>query len=89
LQEQFLMPKSRAERERDRGKPPTKRSLHGGGPRGRQDPETGVTSRARKRREGDERSPDPRTGARPGRERSKWRPELTKARERKRKLQTP
>ena len=72
------MPKSRAEREKDRGKPPTKRSVRGGGPHGRQDPEVGVTTMA-----------DPRTGARPGSDRSKWRPELTKAREKKRGLQTP
>jgi hypothetical protein len=83
------MAKTRAERERGHGKPPTKRSLHGGGPRGRQDPEVGVTSRARKRREGSETVPDPKMGARPGREKSKWRPELAKAQEKKRKLQTP
>jgi len=83
------MAKSRAERDRDRGKPPTKRSLHGGGPHGRQDPEVGVTSRARKRREGSEREPDPRTGARPGKTKSKWRPSLTAAQRRKRGLQTP
>jgi len=83
------MPKSRAEREKQKGKPPTKRSVRGGGPHGRQDPESGVTSRARKRREGAETTPDPSTGARPGRERSKWRPELTKARAKKRGLQTP
>ena len=83
------MPKSRAEREKDRGKPPTKRSVRGGGPHGRQDPEVGVTSRARKRREGAETMADPRTGARPGSDRSKWRPELMKAHEKKRGLQTP
>ena len=82
------MPKTRAEREKQKGKPPTKRSLHGAGPRGRQDPEVGVTSRARKRIEGDERVPDPKTGARPGSARSKWRPELTKAQQRKRAHQT-
>ena len=83
------MPKSRAEREKDHGKPPTKRSLRGGGPRGRQDPEVGVTSRARKSREGRERVPDPTMGARPGKAKSKWRPELSKARLKKRSLQTP
>jgi hypothetical protein len=83
------VPKSRAEREKDHGKPPTKRSLRGAGPRGRQDPEVGVTSRARKSREGSERVADPRMGARPGQERSKWRPELMKAQEKKRGLQTP
>ena len=83
------MPKSRAEREKDKGKPPTKRALHRGGPHGRQDPEVGVTSRARKRREGSETIPDPKTGARPGSERSKWRPELTKAQQKKRGRQTP
>ena len=82
------MPKSRAEREKQKGKPPTKRAVHGAGPRGRQSTEGGVTSRARKRREGTETTPDPRTGARPGRDRSKWRPELTKARAEKRGLQT-
>jgi len=83
------MRRSRAEREKARGKPPTKRSLHGAGPRGRQDPEIGVTSRARKRIEGDERVPDPNTGARPGRARSKWRPVLSKAQQKKRGRQTP
>ena len=83
------MPKTRAEREKDKGKPPTKRSLRGAGPRGRRDPEVGVTSRARKRREGREAVPDPRMGARPGKKRSKWRPELAKAQEKKRGLQTP
>jgi hypothetical protein len=83
------MPKSRAEREKDHGKPPTKRSLKGGGARGRQDPEVGVTSRARKRREGHESVPDPKTGARPGKKRSKWRPELVKAQLKKRSRQTP
>jgi len=83
------VPKSRAERENAKGKPPTKRSLRGGGPRGRQDPEVGVTSRARKRREGSETVADPMTGARPGSARSKWRPELMKAQQKKRGRQTP
>jgi len=83
------MPKSRAEREKQKGKPPTKRSVRGGEPHGRQDPESGVTSRARKRREGAETAPDPSMGARPGRERSKWRPELAKAQQKKRGMQTP
>jgi hypothetical protein len=83
------MARTRAQKDKDRGKPPTKRSLHGGGPKGRQDPEVGVTSRARKRREGEERVVDPKMGARPGREHSKWRPELAKAELKKRRLQTP
>jgi hypothetical protein len=40
----------------------------------RQDPERGVTSRARKRRQGHEDVPDPKYGGRPGEEKSKWRP---------------
>ncbi|HZP95366.1 MAG TPA: hypothetical protein VFC31_03385 [Candidatus Limnocylindria bacterium] len=80
------MPKTRAEREKDRGTVPTKRSVRGGGPVARRDPEVGVTSRARKRKQGSETMPDPRTGARPGKEHSKWRPELRK---RAPKPQTP
>lgn len=34
----------------------------------------GVTSRARKSIQGQERVPDPKYGGRPGHERSKWRP---------------
>jgi hypothetical protein len=83
------MGKTRAEKDKDRGKPPTKRSLRGSGPRGRQDPEAGVTSRARKSREGHERVPDPLMGGRPGKEHSKWRPELMRAQAKKRGLQTP
>jgi len=40
----------------------------------RQDQERGVTSRARKRKQGGETVSDPRYGGRPGREKSKWRP---------------
>jgi len=83
------MAKTRAEKDKGRGKPPTKRSLRGAGPHGRQDPEVGVTSRARKSLEGQERVPDPKLGGRPGQEHSKWRPELMKAQEKKRRLQTP
>ena len=82
------MARTRAEKDKDRGKPPTKRSLRGAGPKGRQDPEVGVTSRARKMREGAERIPDPKLGARPGKKHSKWRPELMQAQQRKRSRQT-
>ena len=58
------MPKSRAERDRGRGETPSKRALRGAQKIGRQDPERGVTSRARKRRQGLERAPDPRYGGR-------------------------
>ena len=68
------MPKSRAERDRGRGETPSKRALHGAQKLARQDPERGVTSRARKRRQGHEDVPDPRFGGRPGQEKSKWRP---------------
>jgi hypothetical protein len=68
------MPKSRAERARGRGETPSKRALRGAQKTARQDPERGVTSRARKRREGREDVPDPRYGGRPGQEKSKWRP---------------
>ena len=83
------MAKTRAEKDKDRGKPPTKRSVRGGGPRGRHDPQVGVTSRARKSKEGKEKVPDPKLGGRPGQQHSKWRPELMKAQEKKRRLQTP
>jgi hypothetical protein len=83
------MAKTRAEKDKDRGKPPTKRSLRGAGPRGRHDPQVGVTSRARKTKAGKESVPDPKMGARPGQEHSKWRPELVKAQLKKRGLQTP
>lgn len=68
------MPKSRAERARGRGETPTKRALKGAQKVARQDPERGITSRARKRKQGGETDPDPRGGGRPGRENSKWRP---------------
>jgi hypothetical protein len=68
------MPKSRAERARGRGETPSKRALRGAQRTARQDPERGVTSRARKRREGREDVPDPTYGGRPGQEKSKWRP---------------
>ena len=68
------MPKSRAERTRGRGETPSKRALRGTRKMARQDPERGVTSRARKRLEGREDVPDPRYGGRPGQEKSKWRP---------------
>jgi hypothetical protein len=68
------MPKSRAERARGRGKTPSKRALRGAQQTARQDPERGVTSRVRKRRQGREAVPDPRYGGRPGQEKSKWRP---------------
>jgi len=67
------MPKSRAERARGRGKTPTKRAQRGAQKVARQDPETGLTSRARKRTQGGETVPDPRYG-RSGQENSKWRP---------------
>ena len=69
-----MVPKSRAERARGRGETPSKRALRGAQKIARQDPERGVTSRARKRREGREAVPDPRYGGRPGQEKSKWRP---------------
>jgi hypothetical protein len=69
------MPKSRAERARGRGETPSKRALRGGAQKtARQDPERGVTSRARKRRQGHEEVPDPSYGGRPGKQKSKWRP---------------
>ena len=67
------MPKSRAERDRGRGETPSKRALRGAQKIARQDPERGVTSRARKRVQGLESVPDPRYGGRPGEEKSKWR----------------
>ena len=68
------MPKSRAERARGRSETRSKRALRGAQKIARQDPERGVTSRARKRRECREDMPDPRYGGRPGQEKSKWRP---------------
>ena len=68
------MPESRAERARGRGESPSKRSLRGAQKTARQDPERGITSRARKRVEGREDVPDPRYGGRPGKAKSKWRP---------------
>ena len=56
------MPKSRAERARGRGKTPTKRAQRGAQKVARQDPETGVTSRARSRVE--RRFPIPTAAAR-------------------------
>jgi hypothetical protein len=41
---------------------------------GQRDMERGVTSRARKSKQGTETVADPRLGARPGRRRSKWGP---------------
>jgi hypothetical protein len=66
--------KTRAEKHETRQKDPTKRSLRGATQVGRQDPEVGVTSRARKSIQGIERVPDPKFGGRPDREKSKWRP---------------
>ena len=79
------MPKSRAERARGRGETPSKRALGGAQKIARQDPERGVTSRARKRIEGREDVPDPKYGGRPGEEKSKWRPpaELMSARQKR------
>jgi hypothetical protein len=68
------MAKSRAERARGRGDTPSQRSLRGAQKVARRDPERGVTSRARKRKQGGETVPDPRYGGRPGREKSKWQP---------------
>ena len=68
------MPKSRAERERGHGETPSKRALRGAQKIARQDPERGVTSRARKRVQGHEDMPDPKYGGRPGEVKSKWRP---------------
>ena len=68
------MPKSRAEKASGRGPTPTKRAASGAQKTARRDTETGVTSRARKRKQGDETVPDPRYGGRPGRAKSKWQP---------------
>jgi hypothetical protein len=68
------MAKTRAEKARGRGPTPTKRAATGAQKVARLDPETGVTSRARKRKQGGETVPDPRYGGRPGRENSKWKP---------------
>ena len=85
------MPKSRAERDRGRVETPSKRSLRGAQKTGRQDPERGITSRARKRRRGREDVPDPRYGGRPGQEKSKWRPpaELMSPRQRRTAKKSP
>jgi len=48
-------------------KPPTKRAIKGAQQVARQDTESGVASRARKRIQGLESVPDPRQGARAGR----------------------
>jgi hypothetical protein len=53
-------------------KPPTKRALKGAQKVGRHDMETGVSSRARKRIQGLEIVPDPRLGARAGRNSKKF-----------------
>jgi hypothetical protein len=66
--------KTRAEKHLTRTKDPTKRSLRGARQVARQDPEVGVTSRARKTIQGLESVPDPKFGGRPDREKSKWRP---------------
>lgn len=68
------MPKSRAERARGRGETPSQRAARGAQLTARQDPEVGVTSRARKRKQGAETVADPRGGGRPGRTNTKWRP---------------
>jgi hypothetical protein len=68
------MPKTRAERARGRGETPSQRADRGAQKTGRQDPERGVTSRARKRMQGSETVADPRAGGRPGKEHTKWRP---------------
>ena len=68
------MPKTRAERATGRGKTATKRAAKGAQKVARQASETGVTSRARKRKQGGEAVSDPRYGGRPGRENSKWQP---------------
>lgn len=68
------MAKTRAERSRGRGETPSQRADRGAQKTGRQDQERGVTSRARKRIEGRETVPDPRSGGRPGQAKTKWRP---------------
>lgn len=80
------MSKTRAERSIGRGKTPTQRAKRGARTLGRQDPEAGVTSRARKTKRGSETVPDPRYGARPGSARGKWRTpaERTSPRQKKR-----
>ena len=67
------MPKTRAERAAGRGETRSQRSLRGAQKTGRADREVGVTSRARKRRQGAELVADPRYGGRPGRSHTKWR----------------
>jgi hypothetical protein len=79
------MPKSRAERTRGRGETPSKRALRGAQKVGRQDPERGVTSRARKRKQGNETVPDPRFGGRPGQAKTKWRPPVERMSPRQKK----
>lgn len=66
--------KTRAEKHLNQKKTPTKRAVKGAQQVARQDPEVGVTSRARKSKEGRESVPDPRYGGRPGQAKSKWRP---------------
>ena len=68
------MPKTRADKAKGRGPMPTKRAATGAQKVARQDQEIGVTSRARKRKQGGETVPDPRYGGRPGSEKSKWQP---------------
>ena len=68
------MPKTRADRARGRGETPSQRADRGAQQTARRDPETGVTSRARKRTQGAETVADPRAGGRPGKEHTKWRP---------------
>jgi hypothetical protein len=64
----------RAEKHKDRSKPPTQRAKRGAQMVGQRDMERGVTSRARKSKQGTEAVADPRQGGRPGRRRSKWGP---------------
>jgi hypothetical protein len=68
------MRKSRAQRDAGRAKDPTKRAKRGAQQVARRDMQRGVSSRARKRIEGHETTPDPRYGGRPGQRMSKWRP---------------
>ncbi|HEV8228814.1 MAG TPA: hypothetical protein VGQ86_02560 [Candidatus Limnocylindria bacterium] len=82
------MAKTRAEKARGRGETPTKRALKGAQKVGRQDPERGVTSRARKRKQGAETVPDPRFGGRPGSEKTKWRPPKERMSPRQKKAAT-
>lgn len=66
--------KTRAEKHVGEQKPPTKRARTGAQQVAHRDPEIGVTSRARKSKQGQETVPDPRYGGRPGQAKSKWRP---------------